>query len=331
MSQQSTLMPDISVSIVSYNTRDLLRACLQALRERAESGEVTLEIIVADNASRDGSADMVEREFPAVKLIRTGGNLGYGRANNKALAQARGRYFFVLNSDTEVLPGALSTLRDWMDAHPNVGVAGAQLMMPDGRPQDSCAGDPTLLAFVWEQTYLNKLLPESVITGAYNKTYLDLTKEREVEQVVGACMCVRREAWQQVGGFDPTYFMYFEDTDLCMRLRREGWPIYFVPQARILHQLGASSRDWQSRARMVAAYNHSRYYYFHRYHGARTARAFKVLLLLGALLRLSIGMAGAWFRPGAREKIRIFRRVLRRTWQMKPDAANGDTPEGLRP
>jgi len=311
--------PDVTVSIVSYNTCALLRACLQALGDRRDEGEVTLEVVVADNGSHDGSAAMVRDEFPWARLIETGGNIGYGRANNLALEDARGRYFFVLNSDTEVEPGALTALRDFMDAHPQVGLAGAQLVLPDGATQASCATDPSLTAVFWEQTYLDRLLPANRVTGAYAMTHWAYDTVREVEQVCGACFFARREAWQEVGGFDPAYFMYFEDTDLCVRLRRAGWPIFFLPGARIKHHLGASSSgDWQTRARMVASYNKSRYYYFTRYGGAGRGALLKGLVLLGTGLRLAAWTCLSVLRPAAREKVRLFRAIWSQTWGMRP-------------
>lgn len=315
----SAFVPDVSVSIVSYNTRELLRACLQSLRERSAENEVSLEIIVADNDSHDGSAEMIEQEFPEVLLVRTGGNIGYGRANNRAFESSRGRYFFVLNSDTEVLPGALRAMRDSLDEHPDVGAVGAQLVLPDGAIQPSCATDPTLAAFFWEQTRLDRILPRNRITGSYTMTYWNYDEPREVEQVCGACLFVRREAWQAIGGFDPAYFMYFEDTDLCLRLRRAGWPIWFLPTARIRHRLGGSSGDWATRARMIASYNRSRYYYFDRHESRARARLLKYFTVSGALLRLMAWTALSPFKPNATQQIKIFRRVLRETVRMRPE------------
>lgn len=314
--------PDISVSIVSYNTRGLLRACLLSLQMRHEAGEATLEIIVADNGSMDGSVEMVRSEFPTVRLVETGGNIGYGRANNLALEGAQGRYFFVLNSDTDVEPGALSALLGFMDAHPDVGAAGAQLVLPDGTIQASCATDPSLLSVFWEQMYLDKLLPANKVTGAYSMTHWAYNDARAVEQVAGACLFVRREAYQAIGGFDPAYFMYFEDTDFCIRLRRAGWPIWFVPQARIGHRLGASSHaDWRVRARMIASYNQSRYYYYSRYGGRRQGALLKTLTLMGAALRLLAWSLVSVRRPSGREQVHLFQSVLAQTWRMTPAEA----------
>jgi len=315
---------DISVSIVSYNTKDYLRACLVSLFERRDAGEVSLEVIVADNGSTDGSPEMVRDEFPEVILVDPGGNVGYGRGNNAAVARASGRYFFILNSDTEVQPGALSTLLGYMDANPTVGMVGAQLVWPDGRDQPSCSTDPPLSVVFWEQTFLHKLVPGNKTTSAYQMTDRDGVRTQEVDQVCGACFFVRREAWKAIDGFDPAYFMYFEDIDFCIRLRRAGWPIVFLPEARIMHHLGASStKDWRVRARMIASHNQSRYYFYTRNEGWSRGAILKFLVVLGAALRLFawslIALTG---KKGAPDQVRMFWRVLWLSLKMRPDTGH---------
>jgi len=313
-----TSQPDVTVSIVSYNTCDPLRNCLASLQARRDEAEVSLEVVVADNSSTDDSVAMVRTQFPWVRVVETGGNIGYGRANNAGLADAVGRYFFVLNSDTIVQPGALKVMRDFMDENPPVGCVGAQLVLSDGSTQTSCARDPGLLAVFWEQTYFDRLFPNNKITGNYLMTDWDYKDRREVEQVCGACLFVRREAYRQIEGFDPAYFMYFEDTDFCIRLRRAGWKIYFVPEARIDHLLGASSKGWQSRARTISAYNKSRYYYFNRYYGRLRGLTLKLIVLLGATLRLLAWSLIALVKPSYRDQVRLFVEVWRQTWRMSP-------------
>lgn len=320
--------PDITISIVSYNTRDLLRACLRSLATCSESDGVGLEIVVADNGSNDGSQEMVRAEFTEVRLVETGGNVGYGRANNAALAGAGGRYVFILNSDTEVDPGALAAMRDFLDAHPETGAAGAQLILPDDSIQPSCAADPTLRSVFWEQTYLYKLLPGNRVTGGYAMTYWDYQTPRAVEQVCGACLMVRRELYESLGGFDAHYFMYFEDTDLCVRIRRTGAQIWFLPEARIRHMLGGSSgRDWQVRARMITSYNQSRYYFFSRNGGRWQGLALKAAVLLGASLRLAAWTLAALTGHAAfREQARIWFSVWRKTCRMTPQGETAPIP-----
>lgn len=309
-------MIDISISIVSYNTRDLLRACLQSLEARRD--EVEMEIIVIDNGSTDGSVEMVGSAFPKVLLLDTGENLGYGRANNLGLKNARGRYFFVLNSDTEVQPGALRALVDFLDERPKAGAVTAQLILPDGSIQSSCATDPNLMKVFWEQTYLDKLFPNNKITGGYTMTHWNYDEVREVEQVAGAAVVIRREAWEQIGGFDPAFFMYFEDTDLCIRLRKAGWSIWFLPDARVHHKVGASSdKDWQLRARMVSSLNWSRYYYFSKRESTFRGKILKTLVIMGAFLRLSAWSTIAIIKPSKRDQVKLFRQVLRNSWKMR--------------
>ncbi|MEO7717629.1 MAG: glycosyltransferase family 2 protein [Capsulimonas sp.] len=315
---------DVTISIVSYNTSGPLRDCLQSLQDRRDEGEATMEVVVADNVSTDDSVEMVRREFPWVRVVETGGNIGYGRANNAAQIDARGRYAFILNSDTIVLPGALAAMRDFMDEHPKIGAVGAQLILSDGGTQTSCARDPSLMAVWWEQTYLDKLFPNNKVTGNYLMTDWDYGTRREVEQVCGACLFVRREAYTQIDGFDPAFFMYFEDTDFCIRLRGAGWPIWFIPEAHIRHLLGASSGAWRSRARMIVSYNRSRYYYFTRYGGRGRGLAIKAMCLLGATMRSIAWHAIALVKPSAREQARLFRKVWIDTLRMKPVGDAGE-------
>jgi len=315
--------PDISVAVVSYNTCDLLRHCLTALLARQAAGEARLEITVADNGSADGSVEMVCAEFPSVQIVETGGNLGFGRANNAALENARGRYVCLVNSDAVVLPGALALARAQMDAHPDIGLVGGQLLWPDGRLQTSWGHDPTLSGVLAEQTFWGAVrdrvrpspAPPSGNAGS---------GPFDVDQICGAFMLIRREAWQQVGGFDPAYFMYNEDVDLNVRLRRSGWRVVFLPEAKITHHLGASSSaDWQKRARMVSAYNQSRFYYFTRFGGAAAGRRLKAYCLLGAAIRLTGWRVISLVKPGAEDKVNLFREVWRQTRAMTLER---DTP-----
>ncbi len=350
--------PDISVAIVSYNTRNLLRACLHSLLARQADGEASLEIIVADNGSSDGSVEMVQAEFPSVQVIETGENLGFGRANNLALLNAQGRAYCLLNSDAEVLPGALSLPLAALDADPTIGLAGGQLLWPDGRLQTSYGDDPTLAGVFREQTFLSAMErkrpppPAQAPTpppserergqekrkGLPSISYPSLTKwgrgmprtallrigavpgvgaTLDVHQICGAFMLIRPQAWREAGGFDPHYFMYNEDVDLNFRLRRAGWRVVFLPQARITHHLGASSSaDWQKRARMVSAYNESRFYFFSRFYGPSAGAKLRACCLLGAAIRFSGWFLLSLVRPSAKDKVKLFREVWRRTWTM---------------
>ncbi len=303
----NTRTPDISVAVVSYNTRDLLQACLRSLQAREADGEATLEIIVADNGSADGSPDMVRAEFPSVRVIETGENLGFGRANNLALQNASGHAYCLLNSDAALLPGALSAALAVLHSDPKIGLVGGQLLWPDGRPQTSYGSDPTLFGVLREQTFTGAQFvapPIAPQSAAVNN----------VDQICGAFMLIRPDAWREASGFDPHYFMYNEDVDLNFRLRRAGWRVVFAPNVRVTHHLGASSSaDWQKRARMVSAYNESRFYFFSRFHGPAAGKKLRAYCLLGAAIRLTGWRVLSLVRSSARDKVKLFQEVWRRT------------------
>ena len=232
---------DLSVVIPSYNTRDLME---QALRTVAEaSNDIRVEILVVDNASRDGSADMVAERFPEVELIRIERNLGFGGSNNTAFARVRGRHILLLNSDTIVRPDTLRTMVSFMDEHPDAGAAGCRILNPDGTLQLDCRrGFPTPAAAFYKLSGLSRLFPQSQRFARYNLTYLDPDEVNEVDALSGSCMIVRRQVLEEVGGFDEAYFMYGEDLDWCFRMREAGWKIYYTPATEIIHFRGESGR-----------------------------------------------------------------------------------------
>lgn len=232
---------DLSVVIPSYNTRELME---QALRTVAEASEgLRVQVIVVDNASRDGSPEMVEERFPGAELIRNDRNLGFGGANNIAFRRVEGRHVLLLNSDTIVRADTLRTLVEFMDAHPEAGAAGCKILNPDGSLQLDCRrGFPTPMSAFWKLTGLSRLFPRSRRFARYNLTYLDPEETNEVDALSGSCMIVRRRVLEEVGGFDEDYFMYGEDLDWCYRMRRAGWRIYYVPATQIIHFGGASGR-----------------------------------------------------------------------------------------
>ncbi len=250
----------VSVIVVSFNTCALLRACLASIESHHE-------VIVVDNASADGSADMVEAEFPRAILIRNQDNRGFGAANNQGLAVAKGELILLLNSDAEALPGAIDVLAG---AIGDAVAAGGKLVHPDGRLQESAAGDLTLQVVACEQLYLERL------ARLYWKSS-GLPNGGEVEQVMGACLMMR-----PIERFDERFFLYCEDTELCKRLRRHG-RILYMPQAEFVHHLGASSKSnrWLS----VARYNWGKELYFEIHHGNGARFACFLLNRLGAFLR----------------------------------------------
>ncbi len=239
---------DLGIVIVNYNTRELLRRCLTTL---FASQGVTFRVCVVDNASTDGSAAMVAREFPDLLLIANEENLGYPAANNlglRAMGFERGqrgeaRYALLLNPDTELPPDALAKMTAFLDAHPEAGIAGPKLVRPDGSLDLACRrAFPSPEVSFYRLTGLSRLFPRSRRFGRYNLTYLPVDETAEVDSVVGAYMQVRAEAIEQVGLLDESFFMYGEDLDWAFRIKAAGWKVYYYPGVTVLHVKRASSR-----------------------------------------------------------------------------------------
>jgi GT2 family glycosyltransferase len=231
--------PDLSVCIVNWNTRDDLEEAVCSVL-RAEP-ELALQVVVVDNASEDGSPEMVRERFPGVQLIEARENLGFARGYNRAGEAAWGRYLLMLNPDTVTQPGALWRLVDFLDSQEQVGAAAPRLVNSDGSLQYSCRRFPRPLAAVFRNTLLGRLAPGNRFAREYLMADWDHGTVREVDWASGAALCVRREAWEEVGGFDEGFFMYAEDVDWCLRARQAGWRICYVPEAVIVHRVGRSS------------------------------------------------------------------------------------------
>jgi GT2 family glycosyltransferase len=231
---------DASVIIVSWNTRQILRDCLRSVYEQTRG--IDYETIVVDNASSDGSAEMVKQDFEKAILIANERNQGLAAANNQGMAVAKGRYLLLLNSDTIVLDNAIAKAVEFADRHPDAAVTGCRVMNPDRSLQPTCFMYPSLLNMFLAATYLYKLFPRSRLFGRERMTWWDRDDERDVEVVTGCMMLVRREAVADVGAMDERYFMYCEETDWCYRFKQGGWRVMFTPSAEIIHLGGQSSR-----------------------------------------------------------------------------------------
>jgi N-acetylglucosaminyl-diphospho-decaprenol L-rhamnosyltransferase len=307
-------MTELSISVVSYRTPTLLRACLQALERECAASQWQCEVFVIDNASGDGSADLVETEFPNVWLIRNEHNVGFGAAHNQALRLARGPYALVLNSDAVLQPGALGAMVEFMEQHPNVGACGPQLRYPDGRVQPSRRRFPTLATLFLESTQLQRLWPRNRVLDGYYMADRSDDVAQEVDWLVGACLCFRTAALEASGLFDERFFMYSEELDLARRLRATGWRLAYVPQAVVLHQEGAStSLDLAARDRQFQS---SKLRYAAKWHGQPAALALRAYLILEYLLR---GLEeGAKYSLGSRRderraRLRVIGSGLRHT------------------
>ncbi|CAN5731970.1 glycosyltransferase family 2 protein [soil metagenome] len=253
--------------MVSYNTAEELRRCLAALED--------VRIVVVDNASTDGSPEMVQKEFPAVTLIANPDNRGFSAANNQGLALSEAPLTLFINSDAYADPGAITKLANVFE-DPKIAVAGGRLRNPDGSLQESVARPLTLESVFLEQTLLERLF------GGYWITE-DLDGTVKVPQVMGACLMARTDDLRAVGGWDERYFLYCEDTDLCLRLSQKG-EIVWVEEAGFEHKLGSSSRrePWRG----IARYNRGKELYFRIHAGAFASAVCKIFDTGGAMLRM---------------------------------------------
>ena len=233
-------MTDVSIVIVNWNTRDILRDCLASVYE--QGGEIDFEVIVIDNASTDGSVEMVKKDFPRVTLIENSQNRGFAAANNQGIAISKGRYVLLMNSDTIVLFNTIAKTVAFADSHPKAAVVGCRVLNHDRTLQPTCFMFPSILNMLLSSTYLYKLFPKSKFFGRERMTWWNRNDVREVDVVTGCFMLVRQDAIKKVGSMDEQFFMYGEETDWCYRFKRAGWKILFTPCAEIIHLGGQSSK-----------------------------------------------------------------------------------------
>jgi hypothetical protein len=271
----------LSVCIVNWNTRDDLRRCLDSLA--AGAGALEIEVFVVDNGSGDGSAEMVEQEFPRVRLIRNADNTGFAHGNNQAIRQSRGDYVLLLNSDTIVSPGAPAALVAGMEAEPAAGIGGPKLLNADGSLQYSCRRFPTFTAGLFRNSFFG---PRTRKVRDYLMTDFDHASVAEVDWVSGAALCIRRAALERIGLLDERYFMYCEDVDWCYTAARAGWKVKYFPDAVITHIIGRSSD--QAVERMVRAHHHSMRLFYWKHYAPKTFPLLRWIPPLGIRLRLQL-------------------------------------------
>lgn len=284
-------MTDLSIIIVSWNTKDLLIKCLESLFLNHPSG--TFEVIVVDSASTDNSLEMVGKLFPNVQLIDNEENIGFARANNQGLRLCQGSTLLLLNPDTEVRPGALDAMLDFLNSNPSVGAVGPRVLNPDGSLQHSCSPFPTL-----GREFLRLFhLPGNRPDGYYRMEFWNQEKPHKVDVLLGACILIRWEVLDQVGLFDENFFMYSEETDLCYRIKHAGWELYWVPQAEIVHYGGKSTE--QIAESMFLQLYRSKLQYFRKHHGPQVIALYKILLVIVSLSR-QITVLFSWLLPQPR-------------------------------
>lgn len=290
----------VSILILSWNTRELLRACLASIARHC--ADLPHEVIVLDNASHDESARMVREEFPSVRLLESTENLGFAAGNNRAYERARGEWIWLLNSDTELFAGAGEALVEFLQTHPRCGgVASALIDARDGSIQRSCRTFPTPAALWAEATGLAKFFPRSRRYGFYRMGYWSMRDARRVEQPMASSFMLPRAAIESISSaeagsdrllFDERFPIYFNDVDLCWRLGEAGWEVWFCPSSRVRHWGGASTN--QARPAMIAESHRSLVAFYEKHWCSRYSRS-----LLAATMGL-VRLSGAWRESRAR-------------------------------
>jgi N-acetylglucosaminyl-diphospho-decaprenol L-rhamnosyltransferase len=300
---ESTAAIDVSVIVVAWNVRELLRECLDSAMQCLQSSRLAWEILVVDNASSDGTCTMVRGKYPRVTLIAHKRNEGFTRGNNVGASAARGRYLVLLNPDTQAIPNAFAAMVRYMDVHADLGAVGPRMVFPDGRLQPSRRRFPTLWTGLLESTPLQQWFPHNRVLDRYYVTDQPDDEEQQVDWITGACMCIRRSTWEQVGPLDEGFFMYSEELDWCRRAKDLGWQVGYLPSATIIHHEGQSSTQVIP-ARHIY-FQTSKVRYFRKYHGAFVA-GFLRLFLLAAYLQ-QLGLETAKWLIGHRRSLRADR------------------------
>ena len=268
---------DVSIIIVNWNTKRPLLECLESVF--MHSGGLTFDVTVVDNGSWDGSVEAVRKRYPRVAIIANSANLGFSRANNQAITSTSGKYCLFLNSDAELTSQALEKMVEFMEYNPRVGIAGGRLLNTDGSMQNSFDNIPTLTTEL-----LNKSLLRVIFPRKYPSKKSPIAAPLDVESVIGACMLIRRKALDEVGLFDEDYFLFLEETDLAVRMRKAGWKIVHEPRARAVHLQGATANTFQAEARIE--FYRSRYLFFQKHYGGLTRTVLTAVLTLNLTMNL---------------------------------------------
>ncbi len=298
--------------------------CLRALYADLVGQGASAEVFVVDNASRDGSVAAVREAYPLVTVIANDANVGFGSANNQAMARATGEFLLLLNSDAFVTPGTVAALVASLRERPDCAVAGPRLLNGDGTLQPSCYRYPSPSRAWFENLWLSAALPRHPVVGDYRRWAHDA--ERDVDWVIGACFLVRRAAYEQVGGFDERFYMYQEETDWQRRMKDKGWKIHFTPSAQATHLGGASGASESARINRVFFESLDRYE--HKHHGPLGLLSLRIAMVIGCFLRgvlwAALLLAVPKHRAVALGKVKLYSWLCRRQltfWQLTPGTA----------
>jgi GT2 family glycosyltransferase len=284
------LTTEVSVIIVNLNTKQLLEECLDSVYGE---GSQSLEVIVIDNGSTDGSVEMVHARFPGVRVVKNEQNQGFAKPNNLGMRMATGRYLFLLNSDTIVRHGAIRTLSSFLDAHLEIAACGPKLVYPDGRLQKSVKGFPTLWTHLCDMLFLDKIFPRTRLFGRGELAYFDYERTQEVDHVMAAAFLIRREVVAETEGFDERFSIYYNDMDWCYRINKKGWKICYVHNAIVVHYLGKTverlNRDF---SHFEELYNNVMLFY-QKHYGRGSVMIYKLILCIGFTIRV-VGWTSFW-------------------------------------
>ena len=306
---------DLSIIIVSWNVRDLLHRCLYTINESLSAGkgkQLSSQVIVVDNASDDGTVDMLRQEYPDAQLIANDENLGFTIGNNQGMAAADGRYVLLLNPDTEVVGDALGEMVAHMEDHPRVGALGPQLLYADGQVQSSRRRFPSLKTAFLESTPLQQRFPRSSLLNEYYMLDCDDQETQDVDWLVGACLMMRRTTLEGVGLLDERFFMYSEEMDWCYRAKQLDWRVIYLPSAQVVHHEGKSSE--QVLPVRHVQFQRSKVLFFKKHYGGGRGEVLRVYLLVTYLWQTMVeGLK--WLvghkRPMRRQRMAAYWGLLR--------------------
>jgi GT2 family glycosyltransferase len=249
----------LSVVIVNYNVKNLLKKCLESIFKYQK--DIEFEVIVIDNSSKDHSQEMLQRDFPQIKLIENKRNLGFSRACNQGIKESQGGYILLLNPDTELTPGGFKKMMDFMDSKPGIGICGPKMMDQKGNIQFSCRSFPSYLtAISSSQSILNRIFPDNFLCQKYLLKEQDRSQIQEVDWVSGSCLLAKREMLEKVGLLDERFYMYVEDVDLCFRAKKSGFSVFYFPPVVVVHHIGKSTQ--KRKFTMLLEHHRSMYYFY---------------------------------------------------------------------
>ncbi len=308
-------MTDIAIIIVSWNCREFLSQCLDSIEK--ERPRCTIEVIVVDNASTDGTVDFLRKRASTLRLIENKDNRGFAAANNQGITASDSRYILLLNPDTLVIGGALDTLKDFMDATPSASAVGPTILDGDRHIQWAGVRFPSNWNILVEALFLDRLFPHNRIFGRHKEMYSPSDAVREVDYVQGSCLMVRREIINTVGLLDESFFMYFEETDWCYRIKGTGGVVYVVGPAAIVH-FGSVAPGHYDERRLVH-YHRSLFLFYRKHYSIGRRVLLRPIIMLRCILKLflwiGVGIVVSRLRKAARSSIFGYGRVFLMTFQ----------------